>query len=101
MPPSRVRAATLAFLLALLPTLLCGDAWAEDEREQRLPSESPCRPIRQIDVPGLAPLSLPESWAPAALAGPRGDDAPSGRCLGVTGIGILVARLQDALIARG
>lgn len=60
--------------------------------------EFPCFYIHDVVIAGL----LPE-WhdLPAALAGPDGDDAPQGRCLGGNGIELLMERVQNALIDRG
>ena len=105
MLPSCDRAACLAIPPLIFTALLTGTAQAEVQedaaRRKRLPSESPCRLIRQVDVQGLSPLRLDGSWVTPVLAGSTGDDAPEGRCLGAEGIGRLAARLQDALIARG
>ncbi|WP_273487082.1 ShlB/FhaC/HecB family hemolysin secretion/activation protein [Roseateles chitosanitabidus] len=62
--------------------------------------ESPCFPIREIALAGVEryPRLAREI---GALDGPDGDDAPQGRCLGAAGIGLLVTRLQDALIEDG
>jgi hemolysin activation/secretion protein len=62
--------------------------------------ESPCFVIRQVVLQGASGLREIESLSPA-LDGPQGDDSPLGRCLGVQGVGILLSRLQDALIERG
>ncbi len=67
----------------------------------RLPADGTCRPVRRVVIEGLGALALSGAWGESALAGPAGDDAPLDRCLGVEGIGLLAARLQDALIARG
>jgi len=63
----------------------------------RLPeNETPCFTIDQIrldsDVPDFA-------WALAAADDP-GDPA-SGRCLGSTGINLVMTRIQNAIVARG
>lgn len=60
--------------------------------------ERPCFVINRVHIESL----LPEfSRIPSALAGPLGDDAPVGKCLGAQGIQILVDRLQNELIAQG
>lgn len=61
--------------------------------------ESPCFNIQNIDLVG--PDAAHFAWALERLSGPDGDDAPQGRCLGATGIGVLIKRAQDALIAQG
>src|SRR5690606_15993812 len=64
--------------------------------QQRIPTETPCFPIRQVRVDSVGlPLD------PAVLLGPQRDDPPEGRCLGAEGIALLVRRAQDALIASG
>ena len=66
----------------------------------RLPAaETPCFPIRQIELQGDDNKRF--GWALDALAGPQGDDSPLGKCIGGAGIGLLQQRAQDALIAKG
>ena len=66
----------------------------------RLPeSETPCFDIRQIvlksEVPNFA-------WARAAAdEANKIDDPATGRCLGSSGINLVMARVQNALVARG
>lgn len=62
----------------------------------RLPEESPCRRIDSIEV-DASQIAVDLR----ALGGPSGDDPPQGRCLGSLGIGLLMERLQNDLIARG
>ena len=65
---------------------------------QRIPAnESPCFPIRQILLEGEDAARF--QWL--LRAADRPDDPAIGRCLGTTGIQIVMARLQRALIARG
>ena len=63
----------------------------------RIPAdETPCFPIREIR------LNDPENhffWSLAAADAP-GDQA-TGRCLGSQGINIVMARIQNAIVARG
>ncbi len=67
---------------------------------QRLPgAETPCFRIDRIVLGGE--LSESFQWALAAVAGPEGDDAPLGRCLGSGGINIVLSRVQQAVISRG
>ncbi|RCW76671.1 ShlB/FhaC/HecB family hemolysin secretion/activation protein [Pseudorhodoferax soli] len=64
----------------------------------RLPSdEQPCFRIDALALQGAEPFP----WLAAAAAGPDGDDSPVGRCLGTRGINAVLARLQQALVARG
>jgi hemolysin activation/secretion protein len=58
--------------------------------------EVPCAVIRQVRV-NAAGLPFDDG----ALSGPGGNDPPEGRCLGTQGIALLVARAQDAFVARG
>lgn len=62
----------------------------------QLPEESPCRKIASIEVD-----SSEIAVDLRVLNGPVGDDPPQGRCLGSLGIGLLIERLQNDLIARG
>lgn len=64
----------------------------------RLPEqESPCFVIRHIVLIGDSAQEF--SWALSA-ADPEKDPA-TGRCLGAQGIGVVMQRIQNALIARG
>lgn len=64
----------------------------------RLPSdEQPCFRIDALVLQGAEPFA----WLSAAAAGPEADDSPIGRCLGTQGINTVLARLQQALVARG
>lgn len=66
----------------------------------RLPSsESPCFPIRQIELRGDDTARF--SWVLDALTAPDGLDGPLRRCLGAAGVGIVAQRAQQALLARG
>lgn len=66
----------------------------------RLPSgESPCFTIRQLELQG--PDASQFGWVLDALAGEQHDDSPLRKCLGTKGIGLLLQRAQDAVIARG
>ncbi|MDH0864650.1 ShlB/FhaC/HecB family hemolysin secretion/activation protein [Mitsuaria sp. GD03876] len=69
-------------------------------RQRLRDDESPCFPIREIELRGVEdqPRMAREI---RALDGPQGDDSPIGRCLGATGVATLVTRLQDALIEDG
>ncbi len=64
----------------------------------RLPDdEKPCFPIQALELEGAEPFP----WLAAAAAGTATDDSPIGRCLGTRGINTVLARLQQALVARG
>ncbi|WP_144264591.1 ShlB/FhaC/HecB family hemolysin secretion/activation protein [Polaromonas sp. C04] len=67
---------------------------------QRLPaSEAPCFTIHQIELRGDASDHF--GWLPGALAGPQGNDAPRGKCLGARGVKLVLERAQNALVAKG
>jgi hemolysin activation/secretion protein len=64
----------------------------------RLPDkETPCFRIETLALEGAEPFP----WLAAAAAGTDADDSPIGRCLGTQGINTVLARLQQALVARG
>lgn len=64
----------------------------------RLPGdEKPCFRIDALALQGAEPFP----WLAAAASGPEADDSPIGRCLGTQGINTVLARLQQALVARG
>lgn len=68
----------------------------------RLPSEeSPCFIIRQIVLSGDQADRFQTALS-AAERTPSGEaDAASGRCLGTRGINLVMARIQNAIMARG
>ncbi|QHI97240.1 ShlB/FhaC/HecB family hemolysin secretion/activation protein [Xylophilus rhododendri] len=67
---------------------------------QTLPaSETPCQPVHDIRLDG--PMAGRFAWLPATAAGAGQDDSPLGRCLGDTGLQIVLSRMQQALLARG
>jgi len=67
---------------------------------QRIPeSESPCFRIDRVLLVGEQSESF--QWAVADLSGPEGNDSPAGRCLGTAGVNVVLARAQQAVIARG
>ena len=74
---------------------------AAKTEDKRLPAnESPCFRIDRLLLTGERSEEF--QWAlAAAAAGPEGDDPPIGRCVGTQGVNIVLARLQQALIARG
>lgn len=64
----------------------------------RLPAdESPCFPIQHIRLEGDDALRF--QWA--LKAADRSDDPVSGRCLGTGGVGVVMKRIQNAIVARG
>lgn len=78
--------------------------------EETLPAlipsdESPCFTIRQIDLVDLPGEHLAHrfSWAIAAanLTSEQTADVPLNRCLGSTGINLVMRRIQNAIIKRG
>ena len=67
---------------------------------QRIPeTESPCFRIDRVLLIGEQSGSF--QWAVADLSGPDGNDSPVGRCLGTAGVNVVLARAQQAVIARG
>lgn len=67
---------------------------------QRIPeSESPCFRIDRVLLVGERSESF--QWAVADLSGPEGNDSSIGRCLGTAGVNVVLARAQQAVIARG
>ena len=76
------------------------DVTAVDAR--RLSSdEQPCFRIDQVHINGVAGSPIAAHPLRAALSGPDADDGPEGRCIGTQGVGLLIQRAQDALIAQG
>lgn len=71
----------------------------------RLPeSETPCFRIERILIQTAqdgSPSRQQFRWLTNLLAGAQQDDTPIGQCLGAKGIGLLIGRAQDALMARG
>lgn len=66
----------------------------------RLPeSEAPCFPIRQLELRGEAAGQF--GWVLDSLSGPQKTDSPLRKCIGTQGIGILLQRAQDAIVAKG
>lgn len=59
--------------------------------------ESPCFQIDQLQLQGVRSEAF--AWALAAANHP--DDPATGRCLGAQGISLVIARVQNAIIARG
>ena len=70
----------------------------------RLPlNETPCFAITHINVreASQANTSNTFAWVGNTLSGPSNDDSPIGKCLGAQGIGLVLKRAQDALVAKG
>lgn len=66
----------------------------------RLPThETPCFEIRQIELRGDTDKRF--AWVLNALNSADADDAPLHKCLGDKGLGIVLKRAQDALVAKG
>lgn len=63
----------------------------------RIPDESPCFRIDRIILAGEEASRF--QWSLAAASPP--DDSASGRCLGVKGVGVVMTRIQNAIIQRG
>ena len=67
---------------------------------KRIPeSESPCFRIDRVLLAGEQSEAF--QWAVADLSGPDGSDSPVGRCLGTAGVNVVLARAQQAVIAKG
>ncbi|MDP9929110.1 hemolysin activation/secretion protein [Variovorax paradoxus] len=67
---------------------------------QRIPaSEAPCFRIDRVLLVGEQAAAF--QWAVSDLSGPEGNDSPVGRCLGTAGVNVVLARAQQAVIARG
>ncbi len=70
----------------------------QDEALVRLPAtESPCFPVDRIVLDGDGAGQF--DWALRAVDPP--EDPATGRCLGTEGVGIVMRRVQNAIIARG
>ncbi|QGW85149.1 ShlB/FhaC/HecB family hemolysin secretion/activation protein [Variovorax paradoxus] len=66
----------------------------------RIPeSEAPCFRIDRVLLVGEQAELF--QWAVSDLSGPEGNDSPLGRCLGTAGVNVVLARAQQAAIARG
>ena len=67
--------------------------------------ESPCFVIHQLTLKSAASdkstSAYPFVWALDAAAGPDRSDSPLERCLGAEGIGLVIKRVQNAVIAGG
>jgi hemolysin activation/secretion protein len=67
---------------------------------QLLPdTESPCFRILQLELRGDAAAQF--GWVLDSLSGPQKTDSPLRKCLGTQGIGILLQRAQESVVARG
>jgi hemolysin activation/secretion protein len=66
----------------------------------RIPeTEAPCFRIDRVLLVGEQAEAF--QWAVSDLSGPEGNDSPLGRCLGTTGVNVVLARAQQAAIAHG
>ncbi|MBD9665682.1 ShlB/FhaC/HecB family hemolysin secretion/activation protein [Variovorax sp. VRV01] len=66
----------------------------------RIPeSEAPCFRIDRVLLVGEQSEAF--QWAVSDLSGPEGNNSPLGRCLGTAGVNVVLARAQQAAIARG
>ncbi|QGW84912.1 ShlB/FhaC/HecB family hemolysin secretion/activation protein [Variovorax paradoxus] len=66
----------------------------------RIPaSEAPCFRIDRVLLVGEQAELF--QWAVSDLSGPDGNDSPLGHCLGTAGVNVVLARAQQAAIARG
>ena len=77
--------------VATLPSLRLNDVRLTPEIPahdvRRLPpNEQPCFAIGSVALDGADGTSIDTAALVAALAGPTGDDAPQGRCLGAQGV---------------
>lgn len=73
------------------------------EASRLLAEELPCFTINELklrSVDKATPISQ-FAWALDAAAGPDHSDSPTGRCLGAQSIGIVINRVQNAVMARG
>ena len=69
-----------------------------DELAARIPhDESPCFTIDRITLTGDSAKTFEWALAAADLPG----DPATGRCLGTQGVNIVMARIQNAIMARG
>jgi hemolysin activation/secretion protein len=69
---------------------------------RRLPTnEQPCFRIDSVSFTGSEGTPIQFDSLRQGLEGPGADDGPVGRCLGAQGVGQLIGRAQDALIAQG
>ena len=71
-----------------------------------LDNESPCFVVNTLELQILPsdPAPTPASdffWALNAASGPQRSDSPIGRCLGAQGIGTVLRRVQDSIVAQG
>ncbi|MDN4589957.1 hypothetical protein DBA29_15785 [Xenophilus aerolatus] len=85
----------------------------ERQIDQRLPApearpvsripdaENPCFRIGRVLLVGDASDSFQWAVSPSVLSGTSGDDSPLGRCLGTSGVNVVLARAQAEVIARG
>ncbi len=73
---------------------------APPPESKRLPQDEPtCFRIQEIALRGEEAGRF--GWVLDALAGPDADDSPLRKCLGTTGIDLVLQRAQEAVQARG
>lgn len=65
------------------------------------PDEQPCFRIASVDFVGSQGALIDLASLRLAFNDPQAKNAPIGRCLGAQGVGQLIQRAQDALIAQG
>jgi hemolysin activation/secretion protein len=66
----------------------------------RIPeTEAPCFRIERVQLVGDEAEAF--QWVVSDLSGPGGNDSPLSRCLGTAGVNVVLARAQQAAIARG
>jgi hemolysin activation/secretion protein len=66
--------------------------------------ETPCFRIERLELDGPRAVDFQWALAEASYGNQSGEqvrDTPLGRCLGTQGVNVVLARLQQALIARG
>ena len=61
--------------------------------------ESPCFTIYHLEIKGDSAVRF--GWVLDHLSGPQENDSPMGKCLGALGVGVLLERAQNALVAKG
>lgn len=91
------REAQLREQQALMPDVLPGPAAGT---AKTLPKgESPCFTIYHLEVRGDSAVRF--GWVLDHLSGAQENDSPMGKCLGALGVGMLLERAQNALVAKG
>jgi hemolysin activation/secretion protein len=72
---------------------------ASDASKKLITNETPCFTIKKIDLTGADAPTF--QWLYPSLKGQDGRDDPVGKCLGVSGVNVLLDRLQDRLLEAG